>query len=71
MQEALNGSEQDLQDVHSPHDDALGNAMVSRVLVDNEFGVNIFFKDATEKMRILNNISRSKITIHTFNETLI
>ncbi|KAM1637101.1 hypothetical protein ACFX13_015223 [Malus domestica] len=51
-------SNRDLEDVCLPYDDALvikvqiSNAMVSRVLVDNGYRVNILFKDAAEKMGI-------------------
>ncbi|CAN6718808.1 unnamed protein product [Malus baccata var. baccata] len=67
--------DRDLDDVHSSHDDAsvikvqISNAMVSHVLVDNRYGVNILFKDAMERIRILDNINKSKITLHSFNIT--
>lgn len=70
-------SNRDLEDVCSPYDDALvitvhiSNAMVSRVLVDNGYRVNILFKDAAEKMGILDNINKSKTTMHTFNGILV
>ena len=63
----------DLKYVQSPHNDTfivkvqISNALVSRVLVDNGSGVNIFFKDATEKMGIFYNTNMGKTTIHTFN----
>lgn len=43
--------------------------MASHVLEDNRSRVNIIFKDAAEKMRILDNSDKSKTTLHTFNET--
>lgn len=44
-------SDRDLEEVHSPYNDALvvkvqiSNAMVSRVLMDNRSRVNVIFKD--------------------------
>ncbi|KAB2623881.1 hypothetical protein D8674_037834 [Pyrus ussuriensis x Pyrus communis] len=70
-------SDQDLEDIHSPDDDALvikvqiSNNMVSRVLVDIGAGISIFFKDAIERMRILDIINKSKTMFHTFIETLV
>lgn len=60
----------DLEDINSPHDDALVikvqifNAMVSHVLV-----VKIFFKDKINRISILDNITKSKTLPHTFSKT--
>lgn len=65
----LRFSDQDLEDVYSPYDDALvvkaqlSNALVSRVLVNNGLGASVFFKDVAEKLEILDNINKRKTTI--------
>lgn len=52
-------SDQDLEDVHSPHDDAIVvklqifNVLASWVLVDNGLGDVVLFKGAAEKMVFL------------------
>ncbi|KAM2989055.1 hypothetical protein FF2_003079 [Malus domestica] len=67
----------DLEDVHSPHDDAfvikiqISNALVNIILVDNSSGVSLFFDDAVEKMEILDSVNKGKTTIYTFNGTLV
>lgn len=69
--------DQDLENVHSPYDNALiikvqiPNAIVSRVSMDNGSGINALFMDAAEKMGILDNINKGKTTIHTFNEASV
>lgn len=66
----LMSSNRDLEDVHSPNDDAIvikvqiSNTLVSRVLVDNVFGANILFKDVVEKMEILGNINKKDYISH-------
>lgn len=70
-------SDQDLEEVHSPDDNALAikvqisNAMVSRVLVDIRARINIFFKDTIERMMILDIINKSKTTFQAFIKTLV
>lgn len=70
-------SDQDLEDIHSPNDDALvikvqiSNNMVSRVLVDIGAGISIFFKDAVKRMKNLDIINKSKTTFHTFIKTFV
>ncbi|KAM1529990.1 hypothetical protein EV2_019748 [Malus domestica] len=70
-------SGKDLEDVNSPHDDVLVikvqifNAMVSCILIDNVIGVNIFFKDRINRIRILDNINKSKTLRHTFSRTFV
>lgn len=63
-------SNRDLEDVHSPYDDALvikvqiSNTLVSWVLVNNVFGVNVLFKEVVEKMGILDNINKKYYFSH-------
>lgn len=70
-------SNRDLEDVRSPYDDALvitvqiSTVMVSQVMVDNGYRVNILFKDAAKKMGILDNINKSKTTMQSFNGILV
>ncbi|KAM1179452.1 hypothetical protein ACFX2G_019025 [Malus domestica] len=69
----LMSSDRDLEDVHSPHGDALVikvqilNALDDRILVDNGFRVSVLFKDAAKKMGILDNINKGRTTLHNFN----
>lgn len=66
----LMSSNRDLEDVHSPYDDAfvikvqISNTLVSQVLVDNVFRVNILFKDVVEKMGIIDNINKKDYFSH-------
>lgn len=68
--------DQGMEDFDTPHNDLfivkvqISNAMISRVLMDNRLRVNVLFKDAAEKMGILDNINKGRITLHTFNEAL-
>lgn len=68
--------DQDLEDVHSPYDDALivkvqiSNVMVSPVLVDNGSSVNVLFKDAADKIGLLDSINKGKTTLHIVNGPL-
>lgn len=65
--------DQDLEDVHSPHDDAfvvkiqIPNTLVSRILVENGSRVSVFFKDTAENMGIIDCLNKGKMTLHTFN----
>ncbi|KAM2096325.1 hypothetical protein COP2_019068 [Malus domestica] len=66
-------SDRDLEDVHSPHGDALVikvqilNALDDCILVDNGFRVSVLFKDAAKKIGILDNINKGRTTLHNFN----
>lgn len=65
--------DRDLEDVRSPHDDALvvkvqiSNTLVSCVPVKHYSGLKVLFNDAAEKMGILDSINKGIITFHTFN----
>ncbi|CAN6557298.1 unnamed protein product [Malus baccata var. baccata] len=45
--------------------------MVNQVLIYNGYGVNLMFEKAAERMRIIDCINQSKITLHTFVGTQV
>lgn len=56
-------STKDMGQIHTPHEDALviniqiAHATVSKVLVDNEAAVNVLFKQAIERMVLIDDIT--------------
>lgn len=66
----------ELEDVHSHLNDAfvikvqISHAMVNWLLVDNGLGVYVLFKDAAERMGILDNINKGKTSFIPSTEPL-
>lgn len=70
-------SNRDLEQVCTPHDDALGvtfqiaHAKVSHILVDSGAGVNLLFKNTVKRMRLLNDTTKTRSIMMVFEGALV